>query len=374
VKGRWAAGIVPRNFYWVIKDRLAISERPGGYAPNHRRVRRQEEILWLRAQGFTRIVSLLPSTHNLHSYEELGLAAAHHPMSPSGEPREVVCALYPALDTWLAVGERVLVHREELGDRVIGVAAGYLRWSGLLPEGPRAITALEQIVGHQMGTEGRSIVALVDELDPPTRARPAATGEAGPVPAPTSAPTASTEAAAKPSNARAARQTAPAAVASAGRMARDVPAAGKATGGAVKAAGNVRTAGAVKAAGDVKAAGEVKRGEVKGKADAKAKTRANAVVSANATAKPTAGANAKAKPNAGANAKAKPSVVVSAKAKPTAVANAKAKPSAVVSAKARPSAAVKATRPDAKSKKASPTRRQASPAAAKKAVRAKATG
>ena len=33
VKGKWAAGIPPRNFTWIIKDRLAVSERPGGFAP-----------------------------------------------------------------------------------------------------------------------------------------------------------------------------------------------------------------------------------------------------------------------------------------------------------------------------------------------------
>ncbi len=58
MKGKWAAGIPPRNFTWVIKDRLAMSERPGGFAPNHRKVRRQEEIIWLQMQGFTRVVSL----------------------------------------------------------------------------------------------------------------------------------------------------------------------------------------------------------------------------------------------------------------------------------------------------------------------------
>ena len=37
LKGKWAQGIQPRNFSWVIKDKLAICERPGGYAANHRR-------------------------------------------------------------------------------------------------------------------------------------------------------------------------------------------------------------------------------------------------------------------------------------------------------------------------------------------------
>ena len=48
LRGKWALGITPRNFTWVIKDCLAICERPGGYGDNHRRVRRQEEIIWLR--------------------------------------------------------------------------------------------------------------------------------------------------------------------------------------------------------------------------------------------------------------------------------------------------------------------------------------
>ena len=62
MKGKWAQGIQPRNFAWVIKDRLAICERPGGYGANHRRVRRQEEIIWLREQGFGVVISLLPSS------------------------------------------------------------------------------------------------------------------------------------------------------------------------------------------------------------------------------------------------------------------------------------------------------------------------
>ena len=84
VKGKWAAGILPRNFTWVIKDRLAMSERPGGFAPNHRRVRRQEEIIWLRVQGSTAVVSLLPSPHNLQAYEEQLVPGVHYPLRRTG--------------------------------------------------------------------------------------------------------------------------------------------------------------------------------------------------------------------------------------------------------------------------------------------------
>ena len=60
LRGKWALGITPRNFTWVIKDKMAICERPGGYGENHRRVRRQEEIIWLRENRFDLLISSSP--------------------------------------------------------------------------------------------------------------------------------------------------------------------------------------------------------------------------------------------------------------------------------------------------------------------------
>jgi hypothetical protein len=164
VKGKWAKGITPRFFAWVIKGKLAVSERPGGYARNHRKVRRHEEILWLRGEGFTRIVSLLPSPHNLHAYDELSVAWSHVPFGPHDDATVVLAELYPALRQWLAAGERILVHQEEMGDRLMGVVAGYLRWSGMLANGPQAIAVVERILGRQMGPAGRELVALAPQL------------------------------------------------------------------------------------------------------------------------------------------------------------------------------------------------------------------
>ena len=173
MKGKWAAGIPPRNFTWVIKDRLAMSERPGGFAPNHRKVRRQEEIIWLQVQGFDRVVSLLPSSHNLQAYEEKSLASVHYPLPSSGDVRGVLSDVYRDVHGRLAAGERVLVHQEELGDRVSGVIAGYLLWSSRLPTGPQAVTVLEHLTGHPMGPSGRELVAAAAQLAP-------ATGQSGP--------------------------------------------------------------------------------------------------------------------------------------------------------------------------------------------------
>lgn len=164
MKGKWAKGIPPRFFAWIIKGKLGVSERPGGYARNHRKVRRQEEILWLRGEGFTRIVSLLPSPHNLHAYDELGVSWSHVPLGPHDDSAAVLSDLYVQLRDWLGAGERILVHQEELGDRLMGVVAGYLRWSGMVPSGPKAIAVVERILGRQMGPAGRELVALAPSL------------------------------------------------------------------------------------------------------------------------------------------------------------------------------------------------------------------
>jgi hypothetical protein len=166
VRGKWAAGIVPRNFAWIIKDRLAVSERPGGYARSHRRVRRQEEIIWLREQGFTMVVSLLPSPHNLHSYEELGVPSEHIPFPLHADSHAVLADLYPRLRKWLAAGEKVLIHQEELSDIVQGVVAGYLVYAELVASSAQAISIIEQINQRQMGPTGRELVAVASALLP----------------------------------------------------------------------------------------------------------------------------------------------------------------------------------------------------------------
>ena len=166
MKGKWAAGIAPRNFVWIIRDRLAASERPGGYARNHRKIRRQEEIIWIREQGFSRVVSLLPSQHNLHAYEEMAMPHEHIPFAPHADARVVLGDLYPQLKTWLDAGERVLLHQEELGDVVQGVLGGFLVYAGMIPSGAQAITILEQLTHRPMGPPGREIVAVAADLSP----------------------------------------------------------------------------------------------------------------------------------------------------------------------------------------------------------------
>jgi hypothetical protein len=127
-------------------------------------VRRQEELIWLIGHGFTHVLSILDSPHNLHAYEEAGVPYAHVPLGRHDEWPERLPVLYGTLNSWLAVPrERVLIHHEEFGDRLLGVLAGYLLYAGFVTEGPHAVVAIERITGRQLGATAREVVAATVE-------------------------------------------------------------------------------------------------------------------------------------------------------------------------------------------------------------------
>ncbi len=164
MKGRWAQGLEPRFFCWVIKGRLAASERPGGFARNHRKVRRQEELIWLAAQGFTHVLSLLDSPHNLHAYDEAHIAYEQLPLGRNDLLPDQLGKIYLRLQKWMDdPTERILVHHEEFGDKLMGVLAGYLLYAGLMTEGPDAVLVVERLTGREIGREGRELVAITVE-------------------------------------------------------------------------------------------------------------------------------------------------------------------------------------------------------------------
>lgn len=165
MRGRWAQGLEPRGFTWVIKDRLAASERPGGFARNHRKVRRQEELIWLAGNGFTHVLSMLESQHNLHAYDEAGIAYEHLPLGRHDEWPYQLPVIYTTLKKWLDdPNERVLIHHEEFGERLLGVLTGYLLFAGVVSDGSHATVLIEKLTGRQLGGPGREVVAAtIDE-------------------------------------------------------------------------------------------------------------------------------------------------------------------------------------------------------------------
>jgi len=161
MRGKWARGIVPSGFAWIIKDQLAVCERPGGFGSSHRRVRRQEEIIWIRENDFDTVVSLLVSEHNLHNYEDLGVGWAQVPFRGADDGIERVVEVFERFRELTSDGARIIVHRDELNDVVGGLMAGYLLWLGLVPTGPRAISITERLLTRPLGNPGRRVVALV---------------------------------------------------------------------------------------------------------------------------------------------------------------------------------------------------------------------
>lgn len=169
LRGKWAQGIVPRNFCWVLKDRMAVCERLGGYGSGHRPVRRQEEIIWVLNNNFSYVVSVIPASHNLRNYEELGLAYLHRPLAKSDDFEARLPEIYRDLAQRLDRRERLLFHREEVGDVMSGFVGGYLVWAGYMPEPHRAVVVVEQLLGRKMGPVAREMVNAAAQIIPKTK-------------------------------------------------------------------------------------------------------------------------------------------------------------------------------------------------------------
>ena len=166
------SGLEPRGFVWVISNRLAVSERIGGYGFQHRRVRRSEEIVWLLEAGITSVLSLLPGNQNLAAYESARLAIGTKPLE--GElDIDIASEVHLAIDEMLAEpGAVVLVHRDTVDDEVAGLLCGYLIHAGLIDDPIVAISIIQEIIGRPLGPLGRR---LLPEPEPD----PAAKGKGG---------------------------------------------------------------------------------------------------------------------------------------------------------------------------------------------------
>ncbi|NIA24977.1 MAG: hypothetical protein GWP04_05350 [Gammaproteobacteria bacterium] len=154
-------GLEPRAFTWVIKGRLAVCERVGGYGIQHRRVRREEEIVWLRSgAGINTVVSLLAGGQNVANYQDAGFAVFHEPLVGEYEQGDVD-RVFSALDLALSDPDNVvLVHRDLVDDTIAGLLAGYLVHSKLVTDPILAIAVIQEILGRPLGPEGRALVPV----------------------------------------------------------------------------------------------------------------------------------------------------------------------------------------------------------------------
>ena len=151
-------GLEPRGFRWVIKDRLATSERIGGYGFQHRRVRREEEIIWLQDHGVNSVLSFLPAQQSTSAFDLAGLRFSWYRVDEDIAPEDMG-PVFDALSTVLEPPSAVvLVHRDTIDDTLAGILAGYRIEAGMIDEPIVATDVIQQILGRAIGPEGRRLI------------------------------------------------------------------------------------------------------------------------------------------------------------------------------------------------------------------------
>ena len=103
------AGLKPNDFNWIIEGKLAVSECIGGGGLTPRKIRREEEIQWIKSQGINAIFSLLDSDFNLKNYQEVGFRTYHYPLADD-VPKESLNIIFEAIKEALSDKELSLIH------------------------------------------------------------------------------------------------------------------------------------------------------------------------------------------------------------------------------------------------------------------------
>lgn len=157
------SGLKPREFVWVIAGRLAVCERIGGYGFQHRRVRREEEIVWLRKEAnVTSVVSLLPGNQNVSAYADAGFDVRHRPFTPEDEDGDLT-PFFELFDEALADRSSVvLIHRDSIDEGMGGLLAGYLVYAGYLEDPIIASAVIQEILGRPLGPKARAMIQVPD--------------------------------------------------------------------------------------------------------------------------------------------------------------------------------------------------------------------
>ena len=152
------AGLKPNDFHWIIEGRLAVSECIGGGGLTPRKIRREEEVQWLKSQGINSIFSLLDSDFNLKNYQEVGFRTYHFPLGQEID-KDSLKIIFEAIKEALSDKDRkLLIHREILDEEIPGILAGYLIYSKLLKDPILARTILEKILEKPLSPKAIALI------------------------------------------------------------------------------------------------------------------------------------------------------------------------------------------------------------------------
>ena len=152
------AGLKPNDFHWIIEGKLAVSECIGGGGLTSRKIRREEEVQWLKSQGINSIFSLLDSDFNLKNYQEVGFRTYHFPLGEEID-KDSLKIIFEAIKEALSDKDRkLLIHREILDEEIPGILAGYLIYSKLLKDPILARTILEKILEKPLSPKAIALI------------------------------------------------------------------------------------------------------------------------------------------------------------------------------------------------------------------------
>lgn len=154
-------GLEPRDFVWVIAGRLAVSQRIGGHGIQHRRIRREEEISWLKNEaGINTVVSLLEGNQNVSAYEDAAITVINEPLLPDYDADIDIGRILETMHKTLSDPEaKVLLHRDTVDDTLAGILAAYLIYSKMLDDPIKASVVIQEILGRPLGPGARAMVS-----------------------------------------------------------------------------------------------------------------------------------------------------------------------------------------------------------------------
>jgi hypothetical protein len=88
----------------------------------------------------------------------------HRPLSGADDTDAFLRSFYKELQDLLGRNTKMMIHAEEVGDRLLGIIGGYIRWSGMVDDPSQAIIITERIGGRQLDTWARELILGVHNL------------------------------------------------------------------------------------------------------------------------------------------------------------------------------------------------------------------
>ena len=159
---RWGDGQEPRQLVWVVPDKLAACECPGGYGDTRREVRLTEELIWIRKQNFDAVIPLVSDPQLVSAYKNTQIACFELDIKGLPAPK-VLHEVFGELGKRLDNGQRILIHRHSIDETITAFMGSFLLWYGMIDTAIAAEQAIKQIFGRPVSTPTRqSLVHMAD--------------------------------------------------------------------------------------------------------------------------------------------------------------------------------------------------------------------